>query len=91
MAFRPTVDVLNIVCRSLKVTGCVVALGDEDVVIDAALQWPVEWDWWSHELLFDSSKAFKARCELKMMVRVCFRYCGDNGNVVTFGADVVGA
>jgi hypothetical protein len=42
VALGPAVDVLDIVSGGLKVTGGVVALGDEDVVIDAALQRLVE-------------------------------------------------
>lgn len=34
--------------------GSVVALGDEDVVIDAALQRLIEWNWWA--LLFVSKR-----------------------------------
>lgn len=45
MSLSPTVDILDIVCGGLEVAGGVVTLGDEDVVIDAALERLVEWDW----------------------------------------------
>lgn len=38
------VDVLDVVGSSLEVAGGVVALGDEDVVVDAAFQRLVEWN-----------------------------------------------
>lgn len=50
MTLYSAIDVLDIVGRSLKVAGCIVALGDEDVVSDAALQWLVQWNRWT--LLF---------------------------------------
>ena len=40
-------------CCCLKMASCIVALRDENVVISAALQGLVEWNWWAHELLFD--------------------------------------
>jgi hypothetical protein len=33
--------------------GSVVALRDEDVVIDSAFQWLVQWDWWTLVLSAD--------------------------------------
>lgn len=45
VAFRSAVDIPDIVGRGLEVAGCVVTLGDEDVVVYAAFQWLVEWDW----------------------------------------------
>jgi hypothetical protein len=42
VALGPAVDVLDIVGGGLEVAGGVVALGDEDVVIDTALQRLVE-------------------------------------------------
>jgi len=41
----PTVNVLNIICGRLKVTGRIVALGDEDVVVHTALKWLVQRNW----------------------------------------------
>jgi hypothetical protein len=47
MALSPAVNILHIISGSLKMAGCIVALGDEDVVISTALQGLVEWDWWA--------------------------------------------
>lgn len=47
MSLNPTVDIPDIIGRSLEVAGGVVALGDEDVVVDAALEGFVERDWWT--------------------------------------------
>ena len=47
MSLSPTVDISDIVCSGLEVAGSVVALGDEDVIVDAALERLVEWDWWA--------------------------------------------
>ena len=90
MAFSPTVDILDIISSSFKMAGCVVALGDEDVVIDTALQWLIERNGWAHELLLDSSETLKSRCELEVVVGVGLGNGGDNGNVVTLRADAVG-
>ena len=57
VAFSPAVDVLYVVGSSLEVTGGVVALGDEDVVIDAALQGFVEGDRWSLWKLISDRKS----------------------------------
>lgn len=53
LSFSPAVDVLDIIGSSLKVAACVVAFGDEDVVVDTALQWLVQWDWWSLKVSAD--------------------------------------
>ena len=45
VALCPTVDILDIIRCGLKVTGCIVALGDEDVVVHTALKWLVQRDW----------------------------------------------
>jgi len=45
MTFCPTVDILDIIRRGLEVAGCVVALGDEDVVVHTALERLVQWNW----------------------------------------------
>jgi hypothetical protein len=45
MAFSATVYILNIICGSLKVTCCIVALGDEDVIVDTALQRLIQRNW----------------------------------------------
>jgi hypothetical protein len=42
VALDPAVDVPDVVCGGLEVAGGIVALGDEDVVVDTALQRLVE-------------------------------------------------
>ncbi len=44
MALCPTVDILDIVRCRLKVAGCIVTLGDEDVIVHSALKWLVQWN-----------------------------------------------
>ena len=58
VAFGPAIDVLDIVGGSLEVAGCVVALGDEDVVVDAALQGFVEGDRGSLRKLVSDRKRY---------------------------------
>lgn len=70
-------------------TGGVVALRDEDVVILAALNGLVERDGRSHELLLDLAQALKAGLELEVVIAVTLGNCRDNGNVVALRADVV--
>ncbi len=45
MALCPAIDILDIICGGLEVAGCIVALGDEDVVVHTALKWLVQRDW----------------------------------------------
>lgn len=47
LAHRSTVDVLGIRGHSLEMRGSIVALGDENVVVDTALKWLVKWDRWT--------------------------------------------
>lgn len=105
MTLSPEVDVLDVVGGGLEVAGGIVTLGDEDVVVDTALERLVEWDWWAlggvscffvksimgtyHELLLDPAEALKARCELQVMVCVGLCHCGNYGDVVTLGAYVM--
>lgn len=42
VALSPAVDVLHVICGGLEVAGGVVALGDEDVVINATFQRLIE-------------------------------------------------
>jgi hypothetical protein len=53
MSLSPTVDIFNIISGRLEMTSSVVALRNEDVVIDTALQWFVQWDWWTLMLSAD--------------------------------------
>lgn len=105
MALSPEVDVLDVVGGGLEVAGGIVTLGDEDVVVDTALERLVEWDWWAlggvscffvglkadtyHELLLDPAEALEAGCELQVVVCVGLCHCGNDGDVVTLGAYVV--
>lgn len=45
MALGPTVDILDVICCGLEVAGCVIAFGDEDVVVHTALKRLVQWNW----------------------------------------------
>ena len=47
MTLCPEIDVLDVVGGSLEVASGVVTLGDEDVVVNAALEWLIQWDWGS--------------------------------------------
>ena len=69
--------------------GCVVALGNEDVVVCAALKGLVNGDGRAHELLLDFTEAFKTGLDLEVVVRVGLSDSADNGDVVALGADVV--
>lgn len=67
----------------------IVALRQENVVVNTALNWLIEWDGWAHELLLDRSKAFKTGLELEVVVAVTLGNGGDDGDVVSLGADIV--
>lgn len=84
------IDIPHIIRGSLEVTGGVVTLRDEDVVVNAGLERLVQWDWWAHELLLNGTKTLKAGCQLKVVVCGGFGDGGDNGDVVALWADVVG-
>jgi len=47
MALGPAVDVLHIIGGCLEVACRVVALRDEDVVVEPALQRLIQWNWWT--------------------------------------------
>jgi hypothetical protein len=47
MAFSSAIDVLDIISSCLKVTGSIVALGNEDVVVDTTLKRLIKRDWWA--------------------------------------------
>lgn len=47
MTFSTAIDIFDIIRSSLKVAGCVVALRDEDIVIDTALQRLVQRNGWA--------------------------------------------
>lgn len=67
----------------------VVTLGNEDIVLLAALQRLVNGDGRTHELLFYGTQALKARLELQVVVSIVLGNGRDDGNVVALGADVV--
>lgn len=69
--------------------GGIVALGDEDVVVDTALQWLVDGDRRSHKLLLNLSESVETGLEFKVVVAVALGNRGNNGDVVTLGGDVV--
>ena len=79
-----------------RLTGCglevgcgIVALGDENVVLLAALQRLVDRDRGTHELLLDLAQALKARLEFNVVIGILLGNGRDDGNVVALGADVV--
>lgn len=81
---------LNILTSgSLKVAGCVVALGKEDVVARAAVERLVERDGSAHELLLDLAETVETRLDLEVVVRVGLSDGADDGDVVALGANVV--
>ena len=43
----------------LKMTCCIISLRDENLVIDAALEWLIDRLWTAHELLFDLAQAIE--------------------------------
>ena len=69
--------------------GCVVALGDEDVVVCAALERLVNGDGRAHELLLDLTEAIKTGLDLEVVVRISLSDGAHNGDVVAIGANVV--
>ena len=69
--------------------GCVVALGDEDVVVCAALERLVNGDRRAHELLLNLAEAVETGLDLEVVVRVGLSDGADDGDVVALGADIV--
>lgn len=47
MTLSSAVDVLDIISSCLKVTSSIVALGNEDAVVDTTLQRLIERNWWA--------------------------------------------
>ena len=60
--------------------GCVVALGDEDVVVCAALKRLVNGNRRAHELLLDLTEAIKTGLDLEVVVRVGLSDGADDGD-----------
>ena len=69
--------------------GCVVALGDEDVVARAALERLVDGNGRAHELLLNLAEALKTGLNLEVVVCVGLSDGADDGDVVSLGANVV--
>lgn len=69
--------------------GCVVALGDEDVVVRTALEGLVNRDRRAHELLLNLAEALETGLDLEVVVRVGLSNGADDGDVIALGADVV--
>jgi hypothetical protein len=44
-----------------------------------------------HELLLNLAKTLETGCELEVVIGVCLSNGGNNGDVVTLGADTVSA
>ena len=67
----------------------IVALGYKDVVFLAGLDWLVQWDRRAQKLLLDLAEAVKPRLKLEVVVAVALGNGGNDGDVVSLGADVV--
>lgn len=70
--------------------GGVIAFGYEDIVIQSTLQWLVQWNRRPHKFFLDFAQPFKARLKLQMMIARTLGDGGDDGNIVSFGAYVMG-
>ena len=80
---------LYVIRRGLEMARRIIALGDVDAVIDTRLQGLVQRNRRTHEGLLDAAETVEAVLELEMGVGVAFSDGGDDGDVVTLGADVV--
>jgi hypothetical protein len=67
----------------------VIALGNEDVVVDTALERLMQRDWRSHEHLLDLAEALEPGLQFEMVVGARLGDGRDDGNIVAFGANVV--
>jgi hypothetical protein len=72
-----------------EVAGGIIALREENVIINATLQRLVERDRLAHELLLDAAKPVKTRLELEVVIAVALRNGRDNSDVVSFRANIV--
>lgn len=75
---------------SFEVACRIVALRDVDVITLAVFKWLIEWDGRAHEHLLNLAQAVKTWLELEVVVCFAFSDGRDNGNIITFGTDVVG-
>ena len=74
----------------LEVAGSVVALGEKDAVIGAALEGLVEGNGSTHKLFLNLSKTVETGLELEVVVAIALGDGGHDGDVVALGANVVG-
>ena len=82
-------DIDTLTGGRLKMTGGIVALGDEDVIVHTALEWLVERNGRAHESLIDVSEALEAWLKFQMLIDLRFGDGGDDGDIITLGADVM--
>jgi len=80
---------IDLTSGGLEVAGCVVALGEEDVVVCAALKRLIDGNGRAHELLLNLAEAVKTGLDLEVVVCVSLSDGTDNGDIVALGADVV--
>lgn len=60
------------------------------MIILSGLEGLIQGNRWSGEFLFDPAKSIKARLELEVVIRRALGYGGDNGDIVAFGANIMG-
>ena len=84
-----SIKIPHVVSRSLKVTRCIITLGNEDLVLVTALERFVERDRGAHKFLLDFAQSLESGLELKVVVGATFGDGGDDGYVIVLGADVV--
>jgi hypothetical protein len=70
-------------------TSGIVALGDEYVIAHTTLKRLVQRDRRAQEFLLDLAEPLEAGLQLKMMIAITFGDGGNDGDVITLGADVV--
>lgn len=70
--------------------GSIVALGNEDVVLLAAVQRFVERNGRAKELLFNLAQTLESGFQFQVVVCISLGNSRDNGDVVALGADIVG-
>lgn len=62
----------NITSCGFKMTGGVIAFGNEDVVVLTALQWLVQGYGRTHESFLDSAESIETRLKFKVMIAGSF-------------------
>jgi len=63
VSLSSAINILHVIRGSLKMTCCIVALGNEDVVIDTTLKWLIKWNWRSlcDIIMMDFNKSWGLR------------------------------